>query len=62
MIRFTLKAGLYDLPSPEKINYRNHGKTQSRCPFSGMLGASTRNIQCMCDKPGTNSLVTQRHD
>jgi hypothetical protein len=62
MIRFTLKARLDALPSAQKIKYWNKGKTQSRCPFCGMIGASTRHIQCLCDKRGTNSLVTKRHD
>jgi hypothetical protein len=62
MIRFTLKARLDTLPSPQKINFWTHGKTQSRCQFCGMVGASTRHIQCMFDKRGTNSLVTKRHD
>jgi hypothetical protein len=33
MIRFALKARLDALTSPQKINYRNKGKAQSRCPF-----------------------------
>jgi hypothetical protein len=50
------------LPSPQKINYWDNGTTKSRCLFCGLLEASTRHIQYMCDKRGTNSLVTKRHD
>jgi hypothetical protein len=57
MVRFTLRAHLDALASPQKINYWNHGRTQSRCPFCGMIAPSIRHIQCMCNKPGTNSLV-----
>jgi hypothetical protein len=57
MIRFTLKARLDALSSPQKINYWNKGTTKSRCPFCALLWASTRHIQKMCHKRGTNSLV-----
>jgi hypothetical protein len=58
MIRFTLKARL----SPQKTNYWNKGTTQSCCQFCGLIGDRARHLQCICDKRGTNSLVTQRHD
>jgi hypothetical protein len=57
VVRFTLKARLDALPSPQKINYWNRGTTPSRCPFCGLIGASTSHSQCMCDKRGTSSLV-----
>jgi hypothetical protein len=50
MIRFTLKARLDARPLPQKIDYWNNVRTNSRCPFCGMIGASTGHIQCMCDK------------
>jgi hypothetical protein len=42
MIRFTLKARLETLHSPQKINSWTRGKSPSRCPFCGMFGASAR--------------------
>jgi hypothetical protein len=62
LIRFTLKERLHALPSPQKVNHWNHGKTKSRCLFCGLLGASTRHMQCVCGLRGANTLVTKRPD
>jgi hypothetical protein len=61
-VRFTLKERLDALPSPQKISYSNGCRTKSRCPFCGMIGASTRQIQCMCKLCGAKTLVTKQHD
>jgi hypothetical protein len=62
LIRFTLKARLDALPSPQKINFWSKGKAQSRCPFCGEIGATLKHILCSCDKRGKNSLVMKRHN
>jgi hypothetical protein len=40
--RFTLKARLSALPSPQKIDHWNGGRTQSRCPLCGLVGVTIR--------------------
>jgi hypothetical protein len=62
LLRFTLKARLDALPSPQKINFWSHGKTKSRCPFCGEVGATLKDMRCACNKRGKDSLVMKRHD